>query len=39
MHIKRLYQKFELPTLIIACIILVAIAIKLDCFWVTMPYY
>lgn len=39
MYIKRLYRKFELPILIIANIILVAIAIKLDCFWVTMPYY
>lgn len=39
MCIKRLYQKFELPILIIANIILVVVAIKLDYFWVTMPYY
>lgn len=39
MHIKKFYHKFELPILIIANIILLAIAIKLDCLWVTMPYF
>lgn len=39
MHIKKFYHKFELPILIIADIALLAIAIKLDCLWITMPYY
>lgn len=39
MCIKKFYHKFELPILIIADIILFAIAFKLDCLWITMPYY
>lgn len=39
MCIKKFYHKFELPILIIANIILFAIAFKLDCLWITMPYY
>lgn len=39
MCIKKFYHKFELPILIIADIILFAIAVKLDCLWITMPYF